>query len=140
MVKRTLTIQECRLDLIYSDLTALITGPNAGTFPFIKMSPIFHTNPASPDRRQPYREFTIIYHQAGNTVQAFPQWSNNNLFNMINAGMDQFAINYGIAAIGPEIVANRLGVGPMGNDQQPKRESPNDHGPAKPISPMTPSI
>ena len=33
-VKWTLTIQECRLHLVYSDLTALITGPNAGNFPF----------------------------------------------------------------------------------------------------------
>jgi hypothetical protein len=116
---RTVTIQECRLRLVYSDLTAIITGPNAGNFPFHQESPDFYTNPASPDRRQPYREFTIIYHQAGNAVQAFSQWSNNNLTNMINAGMDGFGINYGIAAIGPEIVANRLGVGPMGNRQQP---------------------
>jgi hypothetical protein len=118
VVKRTLTIAECLLELVYSDLTALITGPNAGDFPYNQDIPDFYTNPASPNRRQPYREFTIIYYQAGNTVQAFPQWSNNNLFNMINAGLDQFAINYGIAAIGPEIVANRLGVGPMGNSQQ----------------------
>ena len=104
------TIQECRLRLVYSDLTALITGPNAGNFPFYQDGPEFYTNPASPDRRQPYREFTIIYHQGGNVVQAFQPWSNNNLFNMINAGMDQFGINYGFAAIGPEIVANRLSV------------------------------
>jgi hypothetical protein len=114
-----LTIQECGLTLVHSDLTALITGPNAGNFPYSQDGPEFFTNPASPERRQPYREFTIIYHQGGNTVQAFAQWSNNNLFGMINAGMDQFGINYGIAAIGPEIVANRLGVGPMGNNQQP---------------------
>jgi hypothetical protein len=118
-----LTIQECRLHLVHSDLTALITGPNAGKFPYYQDAPEFYTNPASPDRRQPYREFTIIYHQSGNAVQAFPQWSNNNLFQMINAGMDEFGINYGIAAIGPEIVANRLGVGPMGNAQQPPGKS-----------------
>ena len=63
--------------------------PERGEFPFTQDAPDFYTNPASPDRRQPYREFTIIYHQAGNTVQAFPQWSNNNLFGMINAGMDR---------------------------------------------------
>ena len=119
----TFSIQECQLHLVHSDLTALITGPNAGTFPYSQDEPDFYTNPASPDRRQPYREFTIIYHQAGNAVQAFPQWSNNNLFGMINAGMDGFGINYGIAAIGPEIVANRLGVGPMGNSQQPESSS-----------------
>ncbi len=122
-VERTVTIQECQLHLVYSDLTAVITGPNAGNFSFSQDAPDFYTNPASPDRRQPYREFTIIYHQGGNVVQAFQPWSNNNLFNMINAGMDAFGINYGIAAIGPEIVANRLGVGPMGNDQQPTGKS-----------------
>ena len=37
----TLSIQECRLDLLYSDLTALITGPNAGTFPYSQDAPIF---------------------------------------------------------------------------------------------------
>ena len=41
----------------------------------------------------------------------------------------QFGINYGIAAIGPEIVANRLGVGPMGNAQQPKGKSGPDTAP-----------
>ena len=108
----------------------MITGPNAGNFPYSQDAPEFYTNPASPDRRQPYREFTIIYHQGGNVVQAFSQWSNNNLSNMINAGMDAFGINYGIAAIGPEIVANRLGVGPMGNGQQPLGEERAGHGPA----------
>ena len=125
----TLSIQECELHLVYSDLTAAITGPNAGNFPYSEDSPDFFTNPASPDRRQPYREFTIIYHQGGNVVQAFRPWSNNNLFNMINAGMDQFGINYGFAAIGPEIVANRLGVGPMGNSQQPIGASGPDAAP-----------
>ncbi len=115
----SVSIQECELHLVHSDLTALITGPNAGDFPYSQDAADFYTNPASPNRRQPYREFTIIYHQGGNVVQAFQPWSNNNLSGMINAGMDAFGINYGIAAIGPEIVANRLGVGPMGNAQQP---------------------
>ena len=99
------------------------------TFPFSQDAPEFYTNPASPDRRQPYREFTIIYHQGGNVVQAFQPWSNNNLVEMINAGMDQFGINYGFAAIGPEIVANRLGVGPMGNAQQPVGQSMKGNAP-----------
>ena len=67
-----MTIQECELHLVHSDLTALITGPNAGNFPYTQDMPEFYTNPASPERRQPYREFTIIYHQGGNVVQAFP--------------------------------------------------------------------
>ena len=110
-----LKIFNAELDLISSDLTAVITGPNAGRFSYSNTSPTFRTNPASPDRRQPYREFTIIYHQAFFATQAFSQFVNENLVNVIQAGGDNFAINYGSAAIGPEIVANRLGVGPMGN-------------------------
>jgi hypothetical protein len=110
-----LEIYNAELDLISSDLTAIITGPDAGRFSYSNTSPTFRTNPASPDRRQPYREFTIIYHQAALASQAFSQWANANLSNVMAAGGDAFAINYGSAAIGPEIVANRLGVGPMGN-------------------------
>jgi len=43
------------LHLVYSDLTAVITGPNADRFPYSHNSPSFFNNPASPDRRQPYR-------------------------------------------------------------------------------------
>src|SRR5271165_5059184 len=110
-----LQIFKADLVLISSDLTAVITGPDAGRFSYSNNSPTFRTNPASPDRRQPYREFTIIYHQAFFATQAFAQFANENLANVMQAGGDNFAINYGSAAIGPEIVANRLGVGPMGN-------------------------
>jgi len=110
-----LLISQAELDLISSDLTAVITGPDAGRFSYGNNSPTFATNPASPDRRQPYREYTIIYHQAFFATQAFPQWQNDNLQTVLQAGGDNFAINYGSAAIGPEIVANRIGVGPMGN-------------------------
>jgi hypothetical protein len=110
-----LQIFNAELELISSDLTAVITGPDAGRFSYSNTSPTFRTNPASPDRRQPYREFTIIYHQAFFATQAFSQFANQNLVNVFQAGGDNFAINYGSAAIGPEIVANRLGVGPMGN-------------------------
>ena len=38
----TVTIQECQLHLVHSDLTALITGPNAGNFPYYsRRRPIF---------------------------------------------------------------------------------------------------
>ena len=52
------------LEIVYSDLTAIITGPSADRFPYTNESPSFRQNPASPDRRQPYREFTIHYHNA----------------------------------------------------------------------------
>ena len=110
-----LKISKAELELIYSDLTAVITGPNAGRFALSNTSTTFRQNPASPDRRQPYREYTIIYHQAFFAAQAFASFSNNNLINVIQSGGDNFAINYGSGAIGPEVIANRLGVGPMGN-------------------------
>ena len=93
----------------------MITGPNAGRFALSNTSTTFRQNPASPDRRQPYREYTIIYHQALFAAQAFASFSNANLVNVIQSGGDNFAINYGSGAIGPEVIANRLGVGPMGN-------------------------
>jgi hypothetical protein len=111
----TLKISNADLELIHSDLTAVITGPNAARFALSNVSPTFRENPASPDRRQPYREYTIIYHQAFFAAQAFAAFSNSNLVNVIQPGADNFAINYGSAAIGPEVIANRLGVGPMGN-------------------------
>ncbi len=100
-------------EIVYSDLTAIITGPNAGRFTYNQDSPSFRSNPASPDRRQPYREFTAIYHQAGGQ-QAFNFLQDPDLNNTLAAGADGFGINYGVAGIGAEVLANRLGVGPMG--------------------------
>src|SRR5216684_5622221 len=67
-------------NIVHTDLTAIITGPNAGRFsgstnpnrpdppcnaennPAFRygerVDPLFCTNPASPDRKQPYREIT----------------------------------------------------------------------------------
>lgn len=105
--------------LVHSDLTAIITGPNAGRFPFHINSPSFRENPASPDRRQPYREFSIMYHISPNTTQAFSPFEDETdpLYYTLQAGKDGFAINYGIAGIGPEIYANRINVGPQGYHQ-----------------------
>ena len=100
--------------LVAGDLTAIITGPRAGRFPDYLNSPSFMENPASPDRRQPYREVTTIYHDAFQAEQAFQEFSYPSLTYVLGAGGEAFAINYGSAAIGTEILANRLGVGPMG--------------------------
>ena len=70
-------------------------------------------NPAAPDRKQPYREITIIYHEVGAVAsQAFPVF--NDLSATLAPGADGFAINYGTGGIGAEVYANRIGVGPMG--------------------------
>ncbi len=102
--------------LVYSALTAIITGPNAGRFPYYVESPSFYQNPAAPDRRQPFREVTVTYHITPFTNHAFAPFNDENhpLHNTLRAGKDGFGINYGIAGIGAEIWANRTHVGPMG--------------------------
>ena len=114
--------------IISSDLTAVITGPNAGRFHSDNPSPAFKLNPVYPDRFQPYREFTIHYHDDPTATQAFPEFgplpSGQSCPSSVNpadcgvtfalqAARDFFAINYGMAAIGPEVWANRTKVGPM---------------------------
>lgn len=126
------------LNIIHTDLTAMITGPNAGRFTNPEgncdagapippnVDPLFCKNPASPDRRQPYREITVVYHGAlggsldgsspGVATQAFPILATNSpVRDTTIAGQDAFAINYGTGGIGAEIYANRIGVGPMAN-------------------------
>ncbi len=113
--------------IFYSDLTAIITGPNAGVFngngPWFQPIPPPNST-TSPNRTQPYREFTIIYHDLFDAQQAFynffspPTGQQNpwpDISNVLGAGTDLFGINYGTGGIGAEIVANRLGVGPMWN-------------------------
>jgi len=107
-------------ELAHSDLTAIITGPKAGMFLASDAGlPEFHLvgsdeKPTYPNRREPYREFTIIYHELLRSAQAFNQlYQDSQLQFPLEAGGDNFAINYGTGGIGSEILANRLEVGPM---------------------------
>jgi hypothetical protein len=100
--------------IVHSDLNAIITGPNRGKF----AAGIYPANPVEPNRDWPFREFSIIYHDEAGALQAFPQFYQNGtggLKHTLHSVRDNFAINYGIAGIGAEILANRLGVGPMAN-------------------------
>ena len=103
-------------EIVHSDLNALITGPGKGRFP----PGTFRPNPVEPDREQPFREFTTVYHDEIKAVQAFPHFDeedprnpNPALAHTLHSVRDGFAINYGTGGIGSEILANRLGVGPM---------------------------
>jgi manganese oxidase len=113
-------------EIVYTDLSAIITGPDHGLFPEHESDDEPEENPSYPNRRQPYREFVVLYHDDFTVAQAFPQFTafqgsdqfggqplRSPLFNMLSAGRDFFAINYGIGGIGPEVWANRIGVGPM---------------------------
>ena len=126
-------------EIVKSDLTAMITGPltstgQPGRFP----AGTFAKNPELPDREQPFREFTIIYHDEIGAVQAFPEFFNPDpvknpapptekpidpgLIFTLSGAKDGFAINYGVAGIGAEVLANRLRVGPMWNCPECKYE------------------
>lgn len=96
-------------EIVHTDLTALITGPSAGRFP----AGTYRPNRTEPDRDQPFREFTIIYHDEIGAVQAFPEFEQQPLKHTLHSVRDAFAFNYGTGGIGAEILANRIGVGPM---------------------------
>ncbi|MFZ1220969.1 MAG: hypothetical protein WAO00_16865, partial [Chthoniobacterales bacterium] len=111
----TLRFLEVELQLFHSDLTAIITGPQAEGFGNMQHTPSAFLIPASPERMQPYREFALGYHNGGTVNQAFPeQRSPSPLATVTGNGNDNFGINYGMAGIATEILANRLGVGPQG--------------------------
>ncbi|HSB11564.1 MAG TPA: copper oxidase [Blastocatellia bacterium] len=105
-------------EIVHTDLNAIITGPSAGRFP----TGTYANTPVNPDRNQPFREFTIIYHDEVGAVQAFPQFEQQPLKHTLHSVRDAFAINYGTGGIGAEIIANRLGVGPVFNCTECKYE------------------
>src|SRR4029079_7701379 len=110
-----LKMLDANFNIVHSDLNAIITGPGRGNFP----AGTYRPNPVEPDRNQPFREFTVVYHDEIEAVQAFPQFNDpihgqpNPLAFTLHSVRDGFAINYGTGGIGAEILANRFGVGPM---------------------------
>lgn len=104
--------------IVHTDLNAVITGPNKGRFP----AGTFKPNQTEPDRERPFREFTVVYHDEIKAIQAFPQFRDPVLKHTLQSVRDGFGINYGVAGAGAEILANRLGVGPMFNCTECKFE------------------
>ena len=114
-------------EIIYSDLTAIVTGPNHGRFRCedcpggnCQNCPDFRNNPSFPSQTEPFREFAIHYHDDFVSTQAFEQFrkhddpdKDDDMTYTLQGSRDFFAINYGMAGIGPEIWSNRIGVGPM---------------------------
>ncbi len=100
-------------EIVHSDLNAIITGPNRQKFPegTYPKNPVIAPLPELP-RETPFREFTVIFHDEIIAKQAFDAFEDENLEFTLHSVRDGFAINYGSAAIGSEVLANRLGVGP----------------------------
>jgi hypothetical protein len=104
-------------EIVHSELEAIMmgTGPN-GTFlhDTYPLESIGRRNPTVPNRLEPFRDFAQVWHDEPSTAQAFPGFYNNPVLKYVLAGVkDGFMINYGSGGIGSEIIANRLGVGPM---------------------------
>lgn len=95
--------------IVHTDLYAVITGPNHGRFP----PGTFPRVKVLPDREQPFREFTVFYHDEIIAVQAFPIFEDPVFSFTLHSARDAFALNYGTGGIGAEILANRFGVGPQ---------------------------
>ena len=93
-------------NIVYSDLTAIITGPKHGRFdcadcPDFKANPSY---PIAPSRTASSPSSTMRFV----TTQAFPPFSTpgpsiDNLMFTLRGGRDFFAINYGIGGIGAEV-------------------------------------
>jgi hypothetical protein len=111
-------------EIVHSDLNAIITGPRRGNFPegTYPPNPTLEPNvrvPQAPGlplrpREEPFREFSVLFHDEIFAIQAFPGFYNDPVFSHTLHGVrDAFAINYGTGGVGSEILANRLGVGPV---------------------------
>jgi len=105
-------------EIVHSDINAIIAHPGDGTGNFPKstypLESIGMRNPTLPNRLEAFREFTVVFHDEQAATQAFPAWFTDPVLSHTLHGVrDSFMINYGSGGIGSEIIANRLGVGPM---------------------------
>lgn len=111
-------------ELIHSDLTAVIDVSKAelpGEFRCLDSAG--KPFPVCGDRRQPFREFTVIFHDESGAVQAFKEFEaaedapveQRALARSLHGVRDGFAINYGTAGAGAEVLANRKKLGPVKN-------------------------
>ncbi|MBI2276155.1 MAG: hypothetical protein HYU74_02245 [Dechloromonas sp.] len=104
-------------EIVGADMDAIVMGPNAdGSFPpaTYPLESIGKRNPSLPNRLEAFRDFSIAFHDEVSTAQAFPGYFSDPVMGyVLGDTRDGFMINYGSAGIGSEIIANRLGVGPM---------------------------
>jgi len=106
-------------ELVHSDLNAIIAGPAGDNFriPLRAYPQTYWDNQnynlQQQKGREPFREFTTIFHDEIFARQAFDLFDDPQFKHGLHGVRDGFAINYGTGGIGAEIIANRLGVGPM---------------------------
>lgn len=117
-------------EIVHADINAIITDPS-GT-----LQEDCSQAPPSGTCGQPFREFSVIFHDELETgAPAFPE-----LLNPVFHGVrDGFGINYGASGLGAEVIANRTGVGPQANCTECEYEeffleSPSNSDPATLVS------
>ncbi len=82
------------------------------------------------DRKQSFREFTVIFQDESGAVQAFTEFdapegappAAQALARSLHGVRDGFAINYGTSGAGAEVLANRKGLGPVKNCKECQME------------------
>jgi len=111
--------------IVHSEINAVVAyGPGGvidaaskGHYPSdtYPLESVGKRNPALPNRLEPFRDFASLFHDETANGQAFPGFFvADPVYRYVLAGVkDAFMINYGSGGIGSEIIANRLGVGPM---------------------------
>jgi hypothetical protein len=104
-------------EIISSESDAIVMGSNAdGSFPpsTYPLEAVGKRNPAIPNRLEPFRDFASQFQDETAATQAFPAyWADPVMAHVLEPTRDSFMINYGSGGMGAEVVANRLGVGPM---------------------------
>ncbi len=106
--------------LVHSDLNAVIANSDpavpTGKFPAstYPLESVGKVNPTLPNRLEPFREYTVVFHDEMAVSNAFPEWYLHPVLkHTLSAVGDVFQVNYGSGGVGSEVIANRLGVGPM---------------------------
>lgn len=109
--------------VVHGDINAIVIGPQKdgsfppSTYPIEKLGADADKvlrNPTLPNRLEAFREFISVYHDENAAAQAFPGLFDDPVLGRTLHGVrDAFMINYGSGGVGAEVIANRLGVGPM---------------------------
>lgn len=104
-------------EIISSEVDAIVLGSNPdGSFPAstYPLESVGKRNPALPNRLEPFRDFASVFTDETAVTQAFPgYWADPVMGHVLEPTRDSFMINYGSGGMGAEVIANRLGVGPM---------------------------
>ena len=99
---------------VHSDLNGVISGPASNGYRILPQAyPLAYWdnqvyNEDAYRGEEPFREYTVIFHDEIRVLQAFPEFFDDPVLGHTLHGVrDGFAINYGTGGIGAEIIANR---------------------------------